>query len=110
MKQGKTIACLVILAVLTLPGMVAATDWPQVNYDSSYSRNSPQTVIGKGNVNQLQVKWVFNTNYPIENPPLIIGNRVYAQNNALQVFCIDLNTGTNVWKYDPNITYQGGLL
>lgn len=86
------------------------TDWTMVNYDPTYSRNSPQTVIGKNNVNQLQVKWILNTGYAIENPPLIVGNRVYVQNNAMQVIAIDLQSGLSVWKYDPHLTYTGGLL
>jgi alcohol dehydrogenase (cytochrome c) len=110
MKFLKPVICLVILAALTIPGMVAATDWPLVAYDPSYSRNSPQTVIGANNVNQLQVKWIFNTNYPVEDPPLIVGNTAYIQNNAVQVFAVDLTTGLNKWKYDPNVVYTGGLL
>ncbi len=110
MKYTKLIVCLAVLAFLNIPGMVAATDWPQVAYDASYSRNSPQTVIGKNNVAQLQAKWVFNTNYPVEDPPLIIGNTAYIQNNAVQVFAVDLATGLNKWLYDPKVTYTGGLL
>jgi plastocyanin len=47
--------------------MVALTqqDWPNVNYDSSMSRHSPQTTISKDNVNQLQVKWILNTGHTI---------------------------------------------
>ncbi len=93
------------------PGyIVQPSDWPMTNYDMAYSRNSPQTVINKNNVGQLQVKWILNTGYPIENPPLIIGNTVIIQNNALQVIAIDLKTGLSKWKYDPHVTYTGGLL
>ncbi len=86
------------------------TDWTMTNYDMTYSRNSPQNVIGKNNVNQLQVKWILNTGYAIENPPLIVGNTVYVQNNAMQIIAIDLKTGLSKWKYDPHVTYTGGLL
>lgn len=110
MTFSKLAACLVIITFLSLPVLVSATDWPLVAYDSSYSRNSPQTVIGVNNVNQLQAKWIFNTNYAVEDPPLIIGNTAYIQNNALQVFAVDLNTGINKWKYDPNIPLFGANL
>ncbi len=46
----------------------------------------------------------------VENPPLIIGNTVYAQNNALQVIAIDLTTGLCKWRFDPHVTYTGGIL
>jgi alcohol dehydrogenase (cytochrome c) len=96
-------------ATVTTGGM-QSSDWPMVNYDTSYSRNSPQTVIGKNNVNQLQVKWILNTGYAVENPPLIVGNTVYAQNNALQVIAIDLHSGLSKWKFDPGVPAASGLL
>lgn len=83
------------------------SDWPQVAHDPSYTRSSPQTVIGKDNVDQLEVKWIFNTNYPVENPPLIIGDTAYIQNNALQVFAVDLHTGLSKWIYDPDVPKVG---
>ncbi len=85
-------------------------DWPMVNHDPSYSRSSPQTVIGKGNVDQLQVKWILNTGYAVENPPLIVDGTVYVQNNALVVIAIDLKTGLSKWKYDPGVPAPSGLL
>ncbi len=48
--RRKWIAYLILMAILVIPMMAAAADWPQVNYDINYSRNSPQTVIGKSNV------------------------------------------------------------
>lgn len=82
-------------------------NWTMNNYDLSMSRNSPQTTINKDNVNQLQVKWILNTGYPVENPPIIIGDTAYAQNNAMQVFAIDMKTGLNKWKYDPHVLKNG---
>lgn len=85
------------------------TDWPMVNYDYAMSRNSPQTVIGKDNVANLTVKWIFNTVYPVENPPLIIGDTGYAQNNAMQVIAFNLTTGLCKWKYDPYILVNNSI-
>jgi len=67
------------------------------------SRHSPQTAIGKDNVNQLEVKWILNTGHRIEDPPLIIGTTGYVQNNAMQVIAFDMDTGLSKWVYDPNI-------
>ncbi len=99
---------LFVLTVLTLSA-AAAQDWPAVNHDNVMSRNSPQTAIGKSNVNQLQVKWVLNTGYPVENSPLIVGDKAFAQNNAMQVIAMDLKTGMNLWKFDPNVTVAGSI-
>ena len=46
------------------------------NYDNSMSRHSPQTIISKSNVDQLQVKWILNTGARLEAPPLIVGELV----------------------------------
>jgi alcohol dehydrogenase (cytochrome c) len=99
---------LFVLTVLTLSA-AAAQDWPAVNHDNVMSRNSPQTAIGKNNVDQLQVKWVLNTGYAIENSPLIAGDSGFAQNNAMQVIAFDLKTGLSKWKYDPGYADVGAI-
>ncbi len=60
-----------LIFLCSVAGLVSAqtpvtpgpNDWPVVNYDSSYSRNSQQTMITKDNVAQLTVKWILNTGY-----------------------------------------------
>jgi alcohol dehydrogenase (cytochrome c) len=81
-------------------------DWITANHDHFGTRNSLQTTIGKNNVSQLQVKWILNNDngYAIENPPLIIGERGYAQDNAMRVIAFDVNTGLNLWNYDPGLS------
>jgi alcohol dehydrogenase (cytochrome c) len=91
----------VLLAILTT---ASAQDWPMVNYDSNMSRHSPQTVINKDNVKNLQVKWILNIGVTTEAPPLIVGNTGYIQNNIQQVFAFDMDTGLTKWKFDPNIS------
>jgi glucose dehydrogenase len=34
-------------------------DWITANHDILGTRSSPQTIIGKNNVNKLRVKWIF---------------------------------------------------
>lgn len=95
-----------LFALILLLGIaaVSAQDWPMINYDNDMSRHSPQTMINKDNVNQLQVKWILNTNFTIEDPPLIIGKTGYVQTNAImEVIAFDLETGLTKWTYVPNI-------
>ncbi|HZD42878.1 MAG TPA: PQQ-binding-like beta-propeller repeat protein, partial [Methanomicrobiales archaeon] len=93
---------------LTLPKNITSEDWTMANYDYSMSRNSPQTEIGPSNVNQLQVKWIFDTGFPVENPPLIVGDIAFIQNNAMEVYAVDLHNGTNYWEYShPGIVQNG---
>ncbi len=94
----------IVLALILLSlSAAAAQDWPMVNYDPAYSRSSPQTVISKENVNQLQIKWILNTPYPLEGPALIVGKTGFIQNNAMQIVAFDMDTGMSKWTYDPNI-------
>ncbi len=79
------------------------TNWTSNNYDPSMSRDSPQTTISASNVNQLILKWKFNTGKVVENPPLIVGNTCYIQNNIMQVFALNLLNGQKIWEYDPHV-------
>ncbi len=92
------------LLLLILSTVASAQDWPQSYYDSAMSMNSPQTNISKDNVDQLQLKWILNTGYTIEAPPLIVGKTGFTQNNAMQIIAFDLETGLCKWKYDPHIS------
>jgi alcohol dehydrogenase (cytochrome c) len=96
---------LLALAFFMTMAVISAQDWPLVNYDSNMSRNSPQTVIGKDNVDQLQVKWILGFNSPVEQSPLIVGKTGYAQcNERMKVVAFDLDTGVSKWTYYPNFT------
>lgn len=97
------------LAASLSTGTSNGTDWLMINHDLSMTRHSPQTDIGKDNVGQLQVKWIFNIGFPVESTPLIVGDTGYVQNNALQVIAFNLTTGLNKWKYDPNILVNGSI-
>ena len=106
-----SIICMVVVFLLPFAAgaqenssQPAEDDWPMVNYDMVMSRNSPQTAITKDNVDQLQMKWIFNSMFIIENPPLIVNDTAYIENNAMQVFALDMETGLPRWQYDMNVT------
>jgi alcohol dehydrogenase (cytochrome c) len=118
------VACIAIAGCATTPpsgtptptptsgggGVIPGSDWQMTNYGPTMSRNSPQTVIGKNNVANLEVKWILNTNYPIEAPALIVGDTAYVTDNACQVIAVDLATGISKWIFDPDVYYSGTLL
>lgn len=103
---------ILFLAVMLFLCMAAiGQNWSMVNYDGSMSRNSPQTVIGKDNVDQLKVKWILNTNYPLKNPPLIVENTGYIQtNDIMEVVAFDMDTGLCKWKYTPLPSNSSGTI
>ena len=54
-KRGGEVKRILSLSIVLLAFSVLAVgqNWSMVNYDNSMSRHSPQTEIGKNNVNQL---------------------------------------------------------
>ena len=97
------ILSLLALTLIMVLAVSSAQDWTMENFDNSMSRHSPQTIINKSNVDQLQIKWILNTGATLEAPPLIVGDTGYIQNNAMRVIAFDLKTGLSKWVYDPNI-------
>lgn len=57
-------------------------NWDFVNHDIYGTRNSNQTIIGKDNVDNLEVKWRLFNDFEIQDPPIVIGNRGYVQDYA----------------------------
>ena len=92
-------------------------DWITANHDIFGTRSSNQTVIGKDNVKRLQFKWIMFNKSPIEDPPIIIGDRGYVQDNGGNIVAFDANTGHILWKihqgigeYFHGLTYDHGVL
>jgi alcohol dehydrogenase (cytochrome c) len=92
-------------------------NWLTANHDIYGTRSSNQTTLNKNNVNTLQPKWILKSEFPIENPPLIVGDRGYVQDNSMRVIAFDVNTGLNIWNFDvqgqqqqlPSFLFSHGL-
>ena len=55
----------------TAPIHESKDSWILINHDIYGTRNSNQTTIGKDNVDKLQVKWRWLSEYEIQDPPII---------------------------------------
>ena len=84
-------------------------NWIMVNHDIYGTRNSNQTIIGKHNLDKLQVKWRLVNNVEIQEPPIIIGNRGYVQDYLGNVLAFDTRTGHIIWKVKAGIGPTMGL-
>ncbi len=79
-------------------------NWAMQAGDFSNHRYSELKQVNAGNVNKLQVAWMFSTGVlrGHEGSPLVIGDTMYLHtpfpNN---VFAIDLGTQKIKWKYAP---------
>jgi len=78
-------------------------NWITANHDIYGTRSSNQTTLSKNNVNTLQPKWILKSEFPIENPPLIVGDNGYVQDNAMDVIAFDISSGLNLWNFDAGI-------
>ncbi|MEK6212080.1 MAG: methanol/ethanol family PQQ-dependent dehydrogenase [Pseudomonadota bacterium] len=79
-------------------------NWAMQAGDMYNQRYSKLSQINAGNVNKLQVAWMFSTGVlrGHEGSPLVIGDMMYLHAPfPNKVFAIDLNTQKIVWKYEP---------
>lgn len=82
------------------PVTFGSSDWPRFGCDLRNSRfNSKENQLGKENVGQLDVKWKFETDAPIQTTPTVIGNTLYFGTLAGYQYALDSTTGTQKWKH-----------
>lgn len=88
---SSTIASLLLLSTISLILSSTAAieeeenkknDWIFVNHDIYGTRNSNQTIIGKDNVDKLEIKWSLLNDFEIQDPPIIRGDEGYVQDYA----------------------------
>ena len=91
-------------------------NWDFVNHDIYGTRNSNQTIIGKDNVDNLEVKWRLFNDFEIQDPPIVIGNRGYVQDYAGNILAFDTRTGNLIWKVSAGggptmgLAYDSGVI
>jgi quinoprotein glucose dehydrogenase len=95
--------------------------WLTWGADSTFTRYSPLTMIGKENVRDLQVAWRWRsadrdlqTSNPLwragrnEETPLMVNGTLYTITGLGLVAAIDPATGETRWVYDPESYKVGG--
>ena len=81
-----------------------ANNWAMPTGDYANTRYSKLSDITAANVGSLKVAWTFSTGVlrGHEGNPLVIGDTMYVHtpfpNN---VYALDLNDGTIIWRYEP---------
>ncbi len=78
-------------------------EWPLANHDYSNTRTAVGSSINSGNVKDLRVAWSASLSGTSEwgaatGAPVISGGRVYFQDLAANVYCVDLKSGKQVWE------------
>ena len=70
-------------------------------------RYSKLNQIHRGNVNQLQVAWTYDTgdSFPgseMQCNPIVVDGVLFATTPKLRVIALDGATGKLLWSFDPN--------
>jgi len=131
MKMKSIFLSLLIVSVLLLSALAFSlpavraqskgSDWALPFADIGGTNYSPQTVINKQNVGQLEVKWIFPLNEPalpgyikiygvvyppftgITTPPVIVNGIVYFQTADQNVYAMNAASGKVIWKFTPKV-------
>jgi alcohol dehydrogenase (cytochrome c) len=100
----------------TAPIHESKDSWVLINHDIYGTRNSNQTTIGKDNVDKLQVKWRWLSEYEIQDPPIIREGKGYVQDYAGNIIAFDTRTGATIWNVDAGggptmgLAYHSGIV
>src|SRR5690554_893782 len=88
-----------------------ADNW--LSYGRSYheQRFSPLREINDGNVGQLGMAWVFETDsqHGMEGTPLVADGRMYVTGAWSVVYALDAAIGALLWKYDPQVPRETSI-
>ncbi|PWT92490.1 MAG: quinoprotein glucose dehydrogenase [Blastocatellia bacterium] len=92
---------------------IAQTEWRFYGGDEGGSRYSNLTQINRDNVTSLKRAWTYHTGEldlglataPFQASfsctPLVVNGVMYISTPSSRVIALDAETGTEVWKYDP---------
>ncbi|GMN09743.1 hypothetical protein MTsPCn9_17860 [Croceitalea sp. MTPC9] len=92
------------------------SNWNDYLGDSERSHYSKLTEIDTVNVQQLELAWSYKSGgleegrtTQIQTNPLVVGNKLFGVNAAIELFAIDAKTGEELWKFEPNSKDNSGL-
>lgn len=78
-----------------------AASWPYPDHDASNSRRAVDSAITASNIARLKTAWSVTASGGLPTSPIIIGNSAFVEDQAGEVFDIDLLSGHVVWKSAP---------
>lgn len=84
-----------------------ASDWPLPQGDYASTRSTFTSSINSSNVNTLGIAWTTPLKGATSTTPIIMGNKVFLQDNSYNIWSIDFNTGNVNWSITNNHPWIG---
>ena len=116
----------IVLALLTFSTLSAIpvfsqsisqyANWTNPAYDTGNTNNDPQTVINTGNVQNLQIQWIYQVqvnpfNIPgaspalgIETTPLVVGGFLFFATPYNRLVALNAANGHELWHLQVNMS------
>ena len=109
---------ILLFIISNIPAIISledAFDWKYSAFDKDNTGFSPQTVISKDNVMDLQLIWVYHFDgvgpldddivppEGIQTTPLIYQGIVYVATGYNEVYAINAKDGSPLWSFKPDI-------
>lgn len=84
--------------------------WLATGRDGAGTYYSPLMDIDAGNVSRLGFAWEYKlgTRRGLEATPVVVDGTLYVSGNFGRVYAVDAATGTERWRYDPEVDGQWG--
>ena len=88
-----------------MPAGMETGDWLRFGYDLQNTRfNSKEDVLVRDNVERLKVKWIFETDAPIQTTPTVVGDTLYFGTLSGYQYAVESSTGKVKWKFFAGYT------
>jgi quinoprotein glucose dehydrogenase len=126
MSQSRVVLFFVLAATVCLFGCAREpldfsgpiAEWTYFGGSAGGQRFSPLTQITAGNVDELQVAWVYHTGdvssgtdthgaTAFQATPLVVDGSMFVCTPYNRVIALDPETGREQWTYDPQVDLEG---
>jgi len=113
---------LILISTLFIPANFGQEhqQWTHPAYDEWNSGHNPQNIINSDNVDNLELKWMYNFRIPpsffvdyedgivppegIQTTPLVYNGIVYVASGYNELIAIEASSGRELWTFSPDIS------
>src|SRR5438874_342078 len=97
--SNRVLVTLLAFAVLLVPAIARAQDWPMYGRDLKHSFTNPGSLINAGNVGLLAPAWDFTTGDAVSASPAVVDGVVYVGSWDGFFYALDAASGTLMWSF-----------